>query len=297
MIVSRIQGGLGNQMFQYAYGLYLAERYDTELLLECSHVAGDVLRSLMLDRWQVDVRHAPESVKRLLPRRRGGLGWKNLLGGKRPLKRVREKPFGFHPRFLDPGSHVFLDGYWQSEQFFPLLREQLQARFQPSGSVSNESTAIARRMAKVPAVSLHVRRGDYVQNQVTFETHGTCSLGYYQTCVEELLSRHEELQLFVFSDDHKWCRQHLRFACPTIHVDHNSTAEAHEDLWLMTHCRHHIVANSSFSWWGAWLRVDESGTVYAPERWFRDGRYNSQSIVPATWHKMAEVDSPKQQAA
>lgn len=297
MIVTRIFGGLGNQMFQYAFGLYLSNRSRTELVLDCSALAVDPLRDYMLDRWTIDARLASEDQRQLFPRRYGGWGLKNLWWARMPLRRVRERPFGFREKYLACGNNVYLDGYWQSEQFFPNLRERLQTLFQPSRPINEESTAIARQMEKVSAASLHVRRGDFVQSKVIFETHGTCPLGYYQTCVADLLERNQKLQIFIFSDDHEWCRQNLHFACPTIHVDHNGDGKMHEDLWLMTQCRHHILANSSFSWWGAWLRADESGTVYAPERWFRNDRYDSQSIIPATWRKMAEADFSKQRAA
>ncbi len=297
MIVSRIQGGLGNQMFQYAFGLYLAERNATELFLECASVDRDPLRHFALDCWSIDAPLVSDSVLRLLPHRYKGKGWLNLLRGKFPLRRVREKPFGFHAKYLTVGDHVFLDGYWQSEQFFPQFRERLQAVFQPSRPVCGQSTTIAHRIEKVPAVSLHIRRGDYVQNQATFKTHGVCPLEYYHSCVADLLARHEKIELFVFSDDPAWCRGNLQLKCPTVYVDHNNANAAHEDLWLMTRCRHHIVANSSFSWWGAWLRLNETGTVYAPERWFSNTKFDASAIVPSTWRKMAVVESFKQQVA
>ncbi len=299
MIVSRISGGLGNQMFQYAFGLYQAQRNHTELVLDCSALTQDPSRTYVLDRWKLEARVASDDQRQLFPRRYGGRGWSNVWRGRVPLRFVRERPFGFQAKYLSCGGGVYLDGYWQSERYFPNLREQLQSQFQPSDSqgISKESIAIARRMEQGPSVSLHVRRGDYVQNPITLKIHGVCTSGYYRACVEALLERFEKLHLYVFSDDHPWCKQHLRYSCPMTHVDHNGPAEAHEDLWLMTRCRHHIVANSTFSWWGAWLRVDESGTVYAPERWFLDARFNSRSIVPATWKKMSATESSQQQAA
>lgn len=297
MIVSCIRGGLGNQMFQYAFGLYLAKRNRTELVLDCSVMSEDPMRTYMLDRWKIDAVMATEDQRRLFPRRYGGRGWSNLWRGRAPLKCVRERPFGFQPKYLACGTHVYLVGYWQSEQFFPHLREQLQAHFQPADSISQDSVETARRMERGPSVSLHVRRGDYVLQPHTRKVHGVCPPGYYRACVEALLERFENLHCYVFSDDHPWCKEHLRFPCPMTHVDHNNPAEPHEDIWLMTRCRHHVVANSTFSWWGAWLRRDLSGEVYAPGQWFLDARKDSRAIVPTSWKKMSLPEPSIQQAA
>ena len=297
MIVSRIQGGLGNQMFQYAYGRYLAQRYDTQLWLECSHSETDTLRNFALDRWRIAATPVEPAISTLLPRRYGGRGWSNLLQGQTPLRRVKERPFGFQQKYLNPGSRVFLDGYWQSEQFFPGMRDTLQREFQPARKLSPATLAVARQMEANNSVSLHVRRGDYITNQHANSVHGVCTLEYYRRSVQQLLARLEAVQVFVFSDDHAWCAEHLALPCATKRVTHNAASSDHEDVWLMTQCRHHVVANSSFSWWGAWLGVDPTGLVYAPEPWFRSADLDCRSVVPASWNRIENEGTTLAKAA
>lgn len=284
-------------MFQYAYGLYLAGRYDTQLWLECSQMATDPLRDLMLHRWKIDTPHVTDHLRQLIPSRYGGNGWKNWLHGNRSLRRVVERPFGFQEKYLDTGDNVFLDGYWQSERFFPQLRSQLQDCFQPSGNTSATTVAIAKKMAQANSVSLHVRRGDYVSNAHTNSVHGVCSLEYYQSCINQLQGSTESMHVFIFSDDPSWCQQNLALGCPVTYVQHNGAEQAHEDLWLMTQCKHHVVANSSFSWWGAWLRTDDSGTVFAPQPWFRSPSLDTRSVVPASWRRIANEGTTHAKAA
>jgi len=286
MIVTRIRGGLGNQMFQYAYGLYLAQQNNTELVLECSSLDRDPLRNFVLDRWKIAERQTTKAESKQMPSRYEVMGWLNFLHGKQPLKRISERPFGFHPKFLTVGDNIFLAGYWQSEQFFPKLREQLQSIFQPAKPIRKQSVDVIRKMENSNSVSLHIRRGDYVQSAGSTAALQVCPLSYYQASIAELLSRHEDLKIFVFSDDHQWCSQNLQFDCPTVYVDHNDSNQSHEDMWLMTRCNHHIVANSSFSWWGAWLKLDEWGEVFAPQQWFSDLHLDASSIVPDHWHKV-----------
>lgn len=123
-------------------------------------------------------------------------------------------------------------------------------------------------MTRGNSVSLHVRRGDYVRNSRTNATHGVCSIEYYQSAIEYILERVKHPILYVFSDDIEWVKQNLRTHLPTEYIDHNQGAASHFDMRLMSLCRHHVIANSSFSWWGAWLNPDPNKIVIAPRKWF-----------------------------
>jgi hypothetical protein len=290
MIVVRIMGGLGNQMFQYAFGAYLASRHNTELWLDCSALESDPLRDFMLDRWQVTGREAPQSVREMIPRKRRWYQAWSRPG--RRLRRVAEKPFGFRRRYLETPDDSFLDGYWQSEQFLPGMKRRLGAEFQPAGPLSAMTQAVAEKMTGGESVSLHVRRTDYL----SLSYANPCPLDYYEQSVAEVLAKHAGVQLFVFSDDIPWCRQQFDFPCPVMFVDHNDATTAHEDMWLMSRCRHHIIANSTFSWWGAWLGVDETGEVYAPQNWFADPTMDSTAIVPGSWRRIPRQSQGREAA-
>jgi hypothetical protein len=141
---------------------------------------------------------------------------------------------------------------------------------------------IAQEIAVVNSVSLHIRRGDYASNPKTLSTHGTCSLAYYKEAIRKIIERVESPHLFVFSDDIDWARDNLNIDLPIRYVDHNRDSESFNDMRLMSLCRHHIIANSSFSWWGAWLNPHEDKIVVAPNNWFANSN-NTKDLLPTGW--------------
>jgi hypothetical protein len=146
---------------------------------------------------------------------------------------------------------------------------------------------MAGRIEQEPAaVSLHVRRGDYASNPVTNQYHGTCSLRYYLDAVSTLVSLGVQPRLFVFSDDIPWAQASLRFDFPVTFVGHNPASADHEALRLMSMCRHHIIANSSFSWWGAWLGSHPDKVVIAPRKWFNGATHDTRDLIPASWRQV-----------
>src|SRR5262245_48269614 len=141
-------------------------------------------------------------------------------------------------------------------------------------------------MRRVPSVSLHVRRGDYVRDPALNRIHGTCSLEYYADAIDYVAQRVPGARFFVFSDDLRWVEHNLPIRHPVEYVRHNTGQQGHEDIRLMSHCQHHIIANSGFSWWGAWLDPRPEKIVCAPARWFADDRYDTRDVIPASWVKL-----------
>jgi hypothetical protein len=140
------------------------------------------------------------------------------------------------------------------------------------------------------SISIHIRRGDYVQNKKTGKHHGNCSSEYYKNALDEILSKlskgqRENVRLFIFSDDIEWARKNLSFACPSVFVSNPATPD-YEELVLMSKCSHHIIANSSFSWWGAWLDSNPQKIVIAPAKWFNTRQSLYKDIVPSSWIKI-----------
>jgi hypothetical protein len=133
------------------------------------------------------------------------------------------------------------------------------------------------------AVAVHVRRGDYVRNARTNEFHGLCTPEYYQAAAKYVVDRIDEPTFLVFSDEPEWVQANLKLGRPTIYVTHDGNCAPHHDMWLMSQCSHHIIANSSFSWWGAWLCRNEKKMVVAPKRWFRDPKVNTSDLIPECW--------------
>ena len=286
MIVSRIEGGLGNQLFQVAFGMQIAKKHNTELFLDLGSYDEAVQHGLMLDRFQVTAKPIDERISRRIPsgyQPNPAPRWADWF---RPngLKRVKEKPFGFNEHYLNTTpDDAYLVGYWQSEHFFADVVDEVRAQFRPTGDFSLRTLRLRDRMLNQNSVALHVRRGDYVNNPTNASMYQNLSLEYYHNAVEEYMQSNEGVQVYVFSNDIPWCREHLEFDCPLTMVDHTSIATCHEDIELMKSAACCAIANSTFSWWGAWLNAREDKVVVAPNAWFRPGTLNDEFINASGW--------------
>lgn len=290
MIVSRLQGGLGNQMFQYAAGRALALRVGTELKLDLTSYERSTLRSYALEPFPIRAGIADRrEVERLTRPSRPVRIARRLLGRepRPPRSHVREPDLTFHPGILELSDGVYLDGYWQSERYFAGAADAIREELRPPEPATGRGRELAAAIGRAgESISLHVRRGDYVSSPVAREMLGPCSVDYYRRAVERLAERLAEPAVFVFSDEPEWARAHLELPVPVTVVDHDGGGSAHEDLALMSLCRHHVIANSSFSWWGAWLGRHPGGTVIAPARWFAREDLSSHDLVPERWLRL-----------
>jgi hypothetical protein len=177
----------------------------------------------------------------------------------------------------------YLRGYWQSPKYFASIEALVRKDFTVRQAIVGENLRVAKQIAACNAVSLHVRRGDFADNAETNRYHGTCGPEYYAAAEALLRQRVGDVTVFVFSDDPEWVRQNLRLESPMIVVGHNGPDQDYEDLRLMTLCRHHVIANSTFSWWGAWLSSNPAKTVVAPKRWFRGAEHSTADMIPQNW--------------
>ncbi|HEY7533898.1 MAG TPA: alpha-1,2-fucosyltransferase, partial [Nitrospiraceae bacterium] len=198
---------------------------------------------------------------------------------------ISERSFGFDPAVLDCRTPCYLKGYWQSPKYFAAIEPKIRRELTVSTPLKGQNEELAERIRASIACSIHVRRGDYVTSSPTNKYHGSCS-GEYYYAAERFLQRHvNQLRLFVFSDDPEWARRNLRFASPAVVVDHNHD-QGHEDLRLMTMCRHHVIANSTFSWWGAWLCDHPEKIVIAPQKWFGEAGHSTEDLIPKNWARV-----------
>ncbi len=287
LIVVRLAGGLGNQMFQYATGLALAQRRSAALQLDTSSYVRDELRYYELASFNLSATIAePETIARLAPKKKGMASWISSLtitGSSDPIPVYREPHFKFGPAVMDlPAPHALI-GYWQSERYFLDAADLVRREFTASEPIEPENAAVAGDIAAVTAVSLHVRRGDYVTSTSANAVHGTCSLDYYRMAVEEIKGLVSNPHFFVFSDDPDWTRANLDCNGPTTFVASNPATRGFRDMQLMSLCQHHIIANSSFSWWGAWLNAKPEKIVVAPARWFATSKNDTTDLLPPSW--------------
>jgi hypothetical protein len=213
---------------------------------------------------------------------------KRLLKGAGLLKSssVRERHFHFDPEILQLRGSFHLDGYWQSEKYFADAEEAIRKDFSFREAADPANAALAAQIQAVQAVSVHVRRGDYVSNRVIGLRHGSSTLDYYQAALEVVQGRVVEPHYFVFSDEPQWAKDNLKIAGPAVYVEHNGPDHGCRDLQLMALCRHHVIANSSFSWWGAWLAQHAGQTVIAPKAWFNSADTRTDDLIPQGWLRL-----------
>lgn len=293
MICSNIIGGIGNQMFQYAAGRSLACAHGTELYLD--------LRDY--DEYRLHQGFELNEVFKCNPRVAtqseiyGYFGWRSIKLAKKMLCQpcashlrgrhyIVEPHFHYWPDFFSLSNNVYLRGYWQSEKYFEQIADVIRSDFEFSSLLMGKNNDIASLMCKTHSVSVHVRRGDYVTNATTNRVHGVCSLEYYLKAIEFISQRIESPVFYFFSDDMPWVRKNLIVKHKCNFIEHNIDAQSFIDMRLMSLCQHHIIANSSFSWWGAWLGKNREKIVIAPERWFRLPSINTQDVCPASWIRL-----------
>ena len=274
-------------MFQYAAARQLADLHQTELALDTywyTHTPKlDTPRSYELVHYPVRARVAT-AAESLWCRLHGGRITRRLGFLPRRWKHFSEKGFAFDAAFLQLPNDSYVDGYWQSYRYFEGIAASIRADLNPLGAMGEKDAAIAKQMRSTQSISIHVRRGDYVSNSAAAQ-HGLCGLDYYRRAVQYMLERVQSAHFFVFSDDPVWTRENLLLAGEVTYVDHNAAPCAFQDLRLMSLCKHHIAANSSFSWWGAWLNADPGKVVVCPKQWFADDR-DTSSLSPSDWARL-----------
>lgn len=287
-VVTRLSGGLGNQLFQYAAARRLALAHRRPLVLDLNWYhdtpAGSTPRRELLSKLRIVASFADSGgdPTTLAPPARGL--WARLVG---PVKVIRERtPFRHDPR-LDaaPGSRsLYLDGYWQCFRYFEAARDALLDEIRPQRASDPRYDEVAAQIDASVSVMLHIRRGDYVHSGTAAPVHGALPLSYYERALALVRSRHAAPTVFVFSDDIAWAREHLRTGVATVFVDNAQREDAViDELMLMCRCRHQIIANSSLSWWAAWLNRSADKMVTAPQRWLSTAPVELVDLIPPQW--------------
>ncbi|WMW24308.1 alpha-1,2-fucosyltransferase [Methanolobus sediminis] len=288
MIIVKLMGGLGNQMFQYAAGRRLALEHNTILKLDLSFLLDRTPRENFTYRpYELDVFNiqgeiaSPSEINKFAPANNNIF---NYIKQKLKISKIITEPhFHFDKGILSSPDNSYLDGYWQSEKYFKEIRDIIHTDFTFKVKPTNINQKLANEIGFCESVSIHIRRGDYVSNPETKKLHGYCSLEYYEKAIKKICCYVENPHFFIFSDDPDWAEDNLIYDCPIKFVTHNDSEKGYEDLRLMSLCKHNIIANSSFSWWGAWLNKNPEKIVLSPEKWFNDSSINTDDLVPDNW--------------
>jgi hypothetical protein len=292
MIIAFLSGGLGNQMFQFAAAEALALKTKQTLKLDLSfYKLYNLNRQFELDKvfkYKFDI-----ATKRDL---------KNLLGLKvffhkspvfrKVLKKIGtgknwlvEPHFHFYSDFFKSAGNCLIEGDWQSEKYFKDYTDKINDAF-TFNLESFTDYDLLRQIKESNSVGIHLRRGDYVTNKHTLSWHGICGKEYYVKAIDFLRQKFSDLKFFVFSDDINAARKELCNNDDLFFVENDSKRKNHFDMFLMSSCKHNIIANSTFSWWAAWLNDNKDKIVVAPKSWFANRQLSDKDLILQDWKRI-----------
>lgn len=280
-------------MFQYAIARALSEHYQSTFLLDRSWFdvpqSETTPRPYQLDFLQIQNVANSDLVFPKKPHRWIRVLQETLSSG--PMMYYQQNAFEFDPSLFQlkrmAERDLFLFGYWQAYPYLEAIRPILQTEFKTKESAPDHYQSYLEHIRSSESVMLHIRRGDYVNSPSAAKFHGVLPLSYYQQAIEVLLLQKPDSHFFIFSDDLPWAKEALPKNLKITFVENALQADAAaQELQLMTECKHHIIANSSLSWWGAWLKQDGNGLVFTPNRWISDNSLDLSNLLPSSWHKI-----------
>lgn len=284
MIIQQLTGGLGNQMFQYAAAKALALRLQTGFYLDITHFLTTPTGKKNPRAYELFHFNVEERFKK--PRWHWIKKFTKSTVVYPGYERFAEQHVQVDPDFFNISGNTYLEGCWQSAQYFMDYEKEIRKDFTFRTSPEGMNLDLAYKIKQVNAISLHVRRGDYVSNAHFNQMHGTTSLNYYKNAIAYLAQNVSDPYFFLFSDEPEWIKENLPLDFPFEIISHNQGEKSFEDMRLMSLCKHHIIANSSFSWWGAWLNPSTDKIVIAPKQWFNNNAWDAKDIVPKEWIKI-----------
>jgi hypothetical protein len=303
MIIVELMGGLGNQMFEYAAARCLAEKLgqplkiDTTTLLDRTNTTeGFMFRNYDLGIWNIQESFAtPEEVFALTNKSEAPLSFakklsrkaSNLLKSSAPENRVYKEPYFYYDRnFYKQKAPLYLQGYWQSEEYFKPISRIIRQEFTFKNPLSSHCESMAAQIESTESICLNVRRGDFVSSPKTSELLGFVGINYLEKGVDLIADKLDNPHVYIFSDEPEWCKENLQFSYPTTLVSHEYAGEKFRDyLDLMIRCKYFVIPNSSFAWWAAWLAPHKQKIVVTPQKWFADPTMSSIDLIPSTWVK------------
>lgn len=293
MIIINLKGGIGNQLFQYALGRQLSLKNNTELFFDICAFRTYKWHKYSLDLFSIEEKFFTRNFKnRILLRY-----YTYTQQSKQHYKRFKLTEDTFKPfdsNILNAGKNTYLDGYWQSEKYFIQNKHIIINDLIIKRELNGINKEISATLNACNSVSIHIRRGNYVSNSEVNNTHGTCDSNYYDKSIKYIIHRVQNPHFFIFSDEIEWAKSNFKINYPHTFIDSNIGYDGEnyqddknvDDLRLMSLCKHNIIANSSFSWWGAWLNQNPEKIVVAPKKWFNDETIDTSDLIPENWIKI-----------
>jgi hypothetical protein len=287
MLVVLLKGGLGNQLFQYSIGRALSLEYNIELKLDLS---------FLIDRTNLDITYrnfelSNFNINASIATKKELIKYKKYTFKSffkfYSILNFTENNFTYKINYIEKKTHIYLDGFWQSEKYFKKYRNSLLNELVPIRKPNDLNKEYINLILNSNSISVHIRRGDYISNNNANTFHGLCSIDYYLNAISYIINHIKNPVFYFFSDDINWVKNNFdNSSFQKYFISHNFENTSFEDLRLMTYCKHNIIANSTFSWWGAWLNTNPNKIVIAPSKWFVDLTMISEDLIPESWIKI-----------
>ncbi|WP_143414822.1 alpha-1,2-fucosyltransferase [Geobacillus sp. E263] len=289
MKIVKVIGGLGNQMFQYAFYRNLKAKFQEVKLDITAFETYKLHNGYELER-VFDIKPEYATKKEIYPlttNRNSKISKikRRIFGGKET--EYIEKDLKFDPEVFKVTGDVYFEGYWQTEKYFKEIEDLIRKDFQFKNPLTNKNLELSNKIKNENSVSIHVRRGDYYTSKKAERKHGNiATIEYYQKAVRKITEFVDNPVFYIFSDDIPWVKENLKLENEVIYVDWNKGLDSYIDMQLMSICKHNIIANSTFSWWGAWLNQNKNKIVIAPSRWINNKRLDTSDVIPKEWIKI-----------
>ena len=296
MLIFNMYGGLGNQMFQYAFAcsvkdytrlpiFFATDFYNVSKshngfeLQSVFNIPENIISSKEITS-QLGVVFSQPKIRRLLAINN--------------LKYLRPKNFIYEEQYQANLSiyklihdRAYIHGYWQSYKYFTNIEHTIRKKFEFKNSIDGYAAHLMSLIKSTQSVSVHIRRGDYLTNKKAALVHGHCEIQYYHQAINLIANSYPGATFFVFSDDPNWASENIKTIRKDIYIVSGNTQEkSFIDMLLMSSCNHNIISNSTFSWWAAWLNKNLKKTVIAPKRWFLSNRFNAIDLIPNDWVRL-----------
>lgn len=285
MIIIKLYGGLGNQMFQYAFGRKISIANNRALKLDIKEYKIKQNRSFALKPFNIkaDIATAKD-IDRYIKRNKIIKKIYKTLDSFRPIntkKIITEPHFHFSPDAINAGADVYIDGHWQSEKYFKDIKDIIKNEFKLKKPIDSKYKNILNAVHSAESVSIHFRKTDYASSKHLRIYHGL-NLNYYQAAISLIKEKISNPIFFIFSDDIEWVKNNIPLPSSSVFVSRKNLKD-YEELIFMSNCKHNIIANSTFSWWGAWLNRNPEKQIIAPKKWFKDTNINIKDLIPKSW--------------
>jgi hypothetical protein len=291
MIVVRLKGGMGNQLFQYAFGKRVAAQLGTEVQFDLSSLLDRSKKDMVFRNYDLDIFHvaapflqSPDYLQFIYKLKSSSVGRWQRRRAEKGRTYIRETQFHVLPELIaSPKDNALYDGWWQSERYFEAIGEELRKDLQFKDDLLEESKTLSKQIQSTNAICLNVRRTDFLKTPDL----NTTNLDYFLKAAEYIAERIEQPHFFVFSDDMAWCEKNIQLPHPTVYVGHEHKGRKFGNyLRLMSQCDHFIIPNSSFAWWAIWLNGNRKKIVVAPKHWFANSVYDTSDLVLQDWVRM-----------